>query len=278
MKVVKELGPSLFHSLRLLLVPTSRLLTPKNEPLPVIVSLTSIPSRINTLHIVIRSLLTQDRIPKKIVLWLNEGLKNNLPHNLVSLQSPYFEICFSDLISSHRKLVHSMEKYPDEVIVTCDDDMIYRRNWLRLLYKEHLKNPSLIIGNRTVTIKHDPKGNPLSFKLWRHPDKNEFNPRAVLAIGAWGILYPPNSLSEQAIDSDLFMNLAPLADDLWFKAMALVKGTITSQATSLPKEPIPIIGSQKVALKKENITQDKNTEVWEDLNEHFKLNKIILQK
>ncbi len=278
MKVFKELGPSLFHSLRLLFVPTSRLLTFKSEPLPVIVSLTSIPSRIKTLHIVIRSLLRQDHTPKKIVLWLNDDLRNKLPHNLVSLQSALFEICFSNLTSSHRKLIHSLEKYPNDIILTCDDDMIYRKNWLRMLYDEHLKNPDDIIGNCTVTIKHDAKGNPLPFKLWRYPDENEFNPRAIVAIGAWGILYPPNTMSEQVMDYDLFTRLAPTADDLWFKAMALVNGTLTSQAETTPKEPIPIIGSQKVALKKDNITQEKNTAIWEDLNDHFNLNRIILQK
>ncbi len=220
----------------------------------------------------------QDRTPKKIVLWLNNDLRNKLPHNLVSLQSAFFEICFSDLTSSHRKLIHSIEKYPNEVIVTCDDDMIYRKNWLRLLYEEHLKNPKDIIGNCTITIKHDDVGNPLPYKLWRYPDENEPNLRATVAIGAWGILYPPNSLSKQAIDSDLFMRLTPTADDLWFKAMALVNGTITSQAETTPKEPIPIIGSQKVALKKDNITQEKNTVIWEELNNHFNLNQIILGK
>ncbi|WP_420602409.1 glycosyltransferase [Flagellimonas sp.] len=275
MKVVKELPISIFNTLRLLSIPTKKLQQANKATVPVIVSLTSIPSRLKSLHLVIRSLMNQDVAPKKIVLWLNNDLKGHLPKALEKLICERFEIRYSELTCSHRKLIHSIEAYPEDVIITCDDDLMYRRNWLSIFYDEHKKNPKNIIGNHTIHINHDHSGNPLPFKKWKYPKTEEVNPQAITPIGAWGILYPPHSVDEKVLNEKLFLKLAPKADDLWFKAMGLLKGTITIQAGNTPKEPIPIGGTQKVALKKENLGLDKNSVQWNALNEHYNLSNII---
>ena len=65
------------------------------------------------------------------------------------------------------------------------------------------------------------------------------------------------------------MELAPRADDLWFKAMAILNNTPTITPKNKSRTPIPIIGSQKVALKKTNIGADKNRVQWQALVDHF---------
>jgi len=277
MKVVKELPISLLKSLQLLGIPKKNLVKPKKEEIPVIISLTSIPSRLNTLHLVVRSLLAQDVSAEKIVLWLNNDLKDTIPSALKKLTSERFEIRYSDLNCSHRKLIHSLELFPNHTIVTCDDDLMYRKNWLSTIYGEHQKQPDKIIGNHVVHIQHDDAGQPIPFKKWKNPQSKKINPWAATPIGAWGVLYPPHSLHQKVLDENLFMQLAPKADDLWFKAMALLQGTQSIQASQTPKEPIPIVGTQKIALKKENLGQDKNTVQWNALEKHFKLSDIILK-
>jgi len=277
MKVVKELPISLLKSLQLLGIPKKNLVKPKKEEIPVIISLTSIPSRLNTLHLVVRSLLAQDVSAEKIVLWLNNDLKDTIPSALKKLTSERFEIRYSDLNCSHRKLIHSLELFPNHTIVTCDDDLMYRKNWLSTIYGEHQKQPDKIIGNHVVHIQHDDAGQPIPFKKWKNPQSKKINPWAATPIGAWGVLYPPHSLHQKVLDENLFMQLAPKADDLWFKAMALMQGTQSIQASQTPKEPIPIVGTQKIALKKENLGQDKNTVQWNALEKHFKLSDIILK-
>ena len=276
MKVFKELPPSVYHSLRLSLIPRTKLVSTKREKLPIIVSLTSIPSRFRTLHLVIRSLITQSHHPKKIVLWLNRDIKDKVPNSLLKLQGELFEICYSDLNCSHRKLIHSLEKYPDETIVTCDDDMIYSKNWLYLLYKAHLVHPDRIIGNHTLHINYDDNRNPLPYRDWRYPPEESVNIKALIPIGAWGVLYPPKCLHPQVLDIDLFLEIAPKNDDLWFKAMALLNNRISAEAEIKPAEPIPIIGSQKVALKRENKDNAFNDTVWKALSNHFNLSTFIL--
>lgn len=278
MKVIKELPISLLTRFLLIIIPFSNLKRRKLVNIPVIISLTSIPTRLSTLHLVIRSLLNQNSSPKKILLWLNNDLKSDIPKKLQKLQGNIFEIKFSKLTCSHRKLIHSLKDYPDEIIITCDDDLMYRKNWLSLLYKEHLKYPKDIIANQTSHINFDNNDKTLPFKKWRKKYITKFNQKALVPIGAWGVLYPPNSLHKDTTKVDLFLKYTPKADDLWFKAMAILNNTLSRQAKNTPKEPIPIGGTQKIALKKDNIVLDKNTIQWENLESKYNLSSLILSK
>ncbi len=276
MKVFKELPKSVYYTLSLRAASAKKLIKNK-EVVPVLVSLTSIPERLSNLDLVIKSILNQTKLPKKITLWLHKDLKNKLPERLSSLQSVYFEIKYSNLTSSHRKLIHSLAQYPNETIITCDDDLIYGKDLIEKLYSEHLKYPKDIIGNETTQIKLDKNNNYLPFSAWKKKSV-KYKINRLLPIGAWGILYPKNSMPKEIFDVDLFLKLTPEADDLWFKGMALINNVISRESNNKPKKPIPIIGTQKVALKKENVKGKKNEIQWNALSKHFNLKEILLSK
>ncbi len=267
---LKEIPSSLYHSLRLLSKSAKGLKKRKKETIPIIVSLTSIPSRLRTLEIVIRSILNQDISPKKIVLWLNNDLKKSIPNRLQKLMGDIFEIRFSELNCSHRKLIHSLEVFPDEIIVTCDDDLIYDQQWLSLMYTEHLKHPDRIIAFYTRYIVYQ-NGILQPYKKWVYNSEVPRDSKFVIPVGSSGVLYPPNKLNKKVTDEHLFMQLAPKADDLWFKAMSLLNGTVCYQPVQICKEPIPIMGTQFISLKKDNVKGDKNRTQWLALTEYFKL-------
>lgn len=277
MKVIKELPKSLLHSAYLTLAPVSRLCRADKQEVPVIISLTSIPSRLATLNLVIKCLFNQTHKPKKILLWLNDDLKDKIPARLSCLQSDLFEIRFSALTCSHRKLIHTLKEYPNDTIITCDDDLIYNKHWLYKLYQQHLKYPQYVIANEARQIKINPEGGYFPFIKWREVNLNG-KKNSFLPIGAWGILYPAHCLPNTIFDQDLFMELTPKADDLWFKGMQLLHGTHARQSEDTPKEPIPIIFSQKISLKKENIRKKKNEVQWDALSQHFQLDKILLEE
>lgn len=268
---LKEIPLSIYNSIKLSALSAKKLNSNSKEIIPAIVSLTSIPARLQTLQLTIRSILNQDVKPKKIILWLHHSLKNEVPSNLSLLENDIFQIFYSELTCSHRKLVHSLERFPEDIIITCDDDMMYRSNWLRLLYNEHLKNSSAIIANQTRYITYNNQGEILPYKNWVFKAGMTFNQAAVIPIGAEGVLYPPKKLSPKTTETELFLELSPKADDLWFKVMALLQGTNAVLAKNRAKTPIPIIGSQKHSLKKTNIGGDKNRLQWLALTQYFNI-------
>ncbi|TWO32685.1 glycosyltransferase family 2 protein [Seonamhaeicola sediminis] len=269
---LSELPTSLYHSIKLALKPIKAFNEATKERIPVVVSLTTIPSRIKTLHITIRSLLNQEVLPEKIVLWLNDSYKDNIPSKLEKLLGNIFEIRFSPYTFSHRKLIHSIENFPDKVIITCDDDLIYHPSSLKMLYQEHLKNPNVVIGNRCRRITYDENHNPLPYLQWPFAEKTVFGEKWLTPVGAFLVLYPPDILHKNVHDINLFNKLSPKADDLWFKMMTLLNNNLSIKAEHEPPEPIPIIGTQKNSLKKVNKKLDYNRVQWLQLCEYFKLN------
>lgn len=266
---LKEIPKSVYHTLRLRSLRPEKLKAGRGVAAPVVVTLTAIPSRMGRVDLVIRSLLDQDLPPAKIVLWLPESLRGSLPRHLTCLLGERFEIGYTPLTCPHKKLIHTLERYPYLPAVTCDDDMIYARTWLKELYEAHLQNPKCITGHQLRCIRYGADGALLPYKEWVLPKDGTTNPRALLAVGAGGVLYPPGSLDPRVQNRDLFMELCPRADDLWFKAMGLLAGTCIQGTPRKSGEPIPILGSQKTSLKKTNIGQDGNRAQWLQLEAYF---------
>ena len=77
--------------------------------------------------------------PDKILLWLAEeqfpGREADLPNNLVKdAVEDKFELRWCDDIGSHKKYFYAMQEFPDDIIVTVDDDMYYDTDMIRRLY------------------------------------------------------------------------------------------------------------------------------------------------
>ena len=238
---------------------------------PCVVSLTSIAPRIKTLHLVIKSLLAQSYLPRKIILWLHHDLENQLPKKLLRLEGDNFQIRFRSQVSSHRKLVFSLQEFSDEIIVTCDDDIMYDKDWLKSLYESHLKFPLDIIAQecREISVK---KGKLLPYKEWPYTECENITLPNLLPIGYGGVLYPAGAMHADTTREELYMQLAPKADDLWFKAMSLMNGVKVRRPLNPVKKPIPIIGAKGNSLANSNIVQDGNRTQWLAICNHYQIN------
>ena len=238
-----------------------------------IVSLTSFPERIPTLHHTLKSLLGQSLSPEKIVLWLAvdqfpQKLKS-LPKQVTDLMPLGVEIKWCEDIKSYKKLVPSLRKYPDKCIVTADDDIIYPRFWLEKLWATHLEFPKCIIAHRARVIKHRMK-RLCMYKTWpilvhaMTPEKY-----FVLPTTGGGVLYPPKSFNLETLDDKVFMDVAPHADDLWFWAMSVlakkeVKHVFAYESTlNLAK------GSQEISLSQFNVQQSQNDVQLKKILDHY---------
>lgn len=191
---------------------------------PVIISLTTYGKRINEVYLVIESLLHQTQKPNRIILWLDNSFRNSsIPLTLLNQQKRGLEIFYCEDIKSYTKLVPTLRSFPDSIIITIDDDMIYTADFVEYLVDGYKRNNSKIYFYRGHKIVFDKNGNFAPYSYWVNAGaKNSsiYN----LPTGVCGILYPPNCFHKDVTDERIFMDLCPHGDDIWFKAMSLLKG------------------------------------------------------
>ena len=139
---------SVYHGARLACTPAARLgrdAVPADDP--VIISLTTIPSRLPYLHLTIKSLLDQRVGFDRILLWVHRDLEDALPPKLARLQGERFAVRYSETTEPHRKLVETLKLHPERIIVVCDDDMMYPRDWLQRLMECWRRTPGDIVAH-----------------------------------------------------------------------------------------------------------------------------------
>lgn len=236
-------------------------------PLPakqsdVVVTLTSIPSRLGMLDVVIKSLLSQTLAPAKIVLWLHPTWL--VPKRLRKLVSERFEIRTCEGTSSYRKLIPSLSAFPNTTLVTCDDDLLYPPQWLEKLVKAHQQTPDNIVCQAARVISKDEQGHYKPYGQW-HYVRNGEEGSNLLPIGFGGVVYPSGCFHARVTDADAYQAWCPKADDLWFKVMHLLNGRMVSVQPYGFEQPIPLVNTQAVSLGKTNIKQDGNSKQWESL-------------
>ncbi|MCQ2744253.1 MAG: glycosyltransferase family 2 protein, partial [bacterium] len=98
----------------------------------IIVSLTSYRERFKKLPITIYSLLNQTLKPDKIILWIDNETEDltTIPYEITRFIKNGLEIRFVKDIKSYTKAIYAFKEYTDSIIVTADDDIYYRKNWL----------------------------------------------------------------------------------------------------------------------------------------------------
>ena len=207
----------------------------KRKP-QIIVSLTSFPPRIPYLHKTLSSLLNQTLKPDMIILWLAEeqfpNKENDLTEEILDLKKFGLTIKWCNDIKSYKKLVPTLKEFPDDIIITVDDDIYYEKNMLELLYNSYLKAPQYIHCHRCTKIfykKGEIKAKGGGKKYYKYPSF------ANKLVGVGGVLYPPHSLYKDITNEKLFMELAPTNDDIWFWLMAVLNDTkITTIKHNIP--------------------------------------------
>jgi len=240
-----------------------------------VVSLTTIESRFSVLHLALRSLLSQSCPPRLIVLWVHHSLLAKLPEKVRCLEGQRFKIMGSDQTCSHRKLVESLKIFPDAVIVTSDDDVMYPHDWLERLWREHLRYPDAVVAHECRRIGYTKEGELLPYIGWKAESPGASS-ETTMAIGNGGVLYPPGVLHPDVTDRSLYDRLAPKADDIWFKAMSYRLGTAVRKTNAPIPAPVPVLNTQRSALKNFNIKEDGNRLQWLQICDYYGLSPRVV--
>jgi len=196
----------------------------------VVISLTSFPQRMYEIHYTIYSLLNQTVKPAEVILWLGEeqfpNYEKDIPKEVLKLQRNGLTIKWHKNLRSYTKLVPALKEYQNRMIVTVDDDIYYEKDFLEKLIETHKQFPNYIISHRAHKVKFS-KGTIAPYKKWDKCINNSKASYLNFLTGVGGVLYPPNSLYKDVLNEELFMELAPKADDVWFWAMAVLNNTKT---------------------------------------------------
>lgn len=259
-----------------------------------VVSLTTLPHRLNLVHYAIESIFSQTIRPGRICLWLTEktDLRKTITPELDALKSRGLEIRQVEDVGPHTKLIYALKEFPDKSIVTIDDDIVYPINMLQFLWNQHLRFPKEIICNWARELAFDSNGIVKGIRSGKlltppileseieqpHTFKGTPNFLAV-PYGTSGVLYPPGSLNEKVFDVTLFQELSPKEDDIWFKAMAMLNNT-SVVVTNLGINPLHhcITGSQSEALRHDNHGLKENEKQMRIVFDRLDLYSLLIRQ
>lgn len=227
-----------------------------------IVSLTSYPPRIHTVHKTLGTILGQTLKADRVILWLAESefphREYDLPESLTCLCEQGLEIKWTKDLKSYKKLIPALREFPEAIIVTADDDVYYAPDWLFYLYTAYLQRPGCVHCHR-CTYFYLENG---QFKNISGGVKTYKQPTYLhKLVGIGGVLYPPHSLHSDVLDEEKFCQLARTNDDIWFWFMAVKNNYRINVVENHMPKPKYVEGTQDgVCLYKIN---DKGEKLFE---------------
>lgn len=235
---------------------------------PVVVSLTTYGTRIHSVALAIESIADGDIRPHRLILWLDDDLvlpSGNLPASLLRLQRRGLEIQVNDNVGPHGKYFGyvTSRTHHDFPLVTADDDILYPRRWLKMLYDAHQAHPREVNchwAKRMETVN----GRLAGYATW--PAVTDTNSGAGnFALGVSGVIYPVHLLDELARRGPEFESICPKADDIWLHWVALQTQTRIRQVSKVAHHFPMIPGTQSTGLRQANVADGGNDECLQRL-------------
>lgn len=224
-KAVKRKIFSLLYQIKIIINQDYNLNT-SNRTEKIIISLTSYPKRFHAVYYAIRSIMLQSVKPDKIVLYLDSNVSEDmLPKRLKALQAKGgVEIKITSTnIKPHKKYFHAMQEYPDSIIITIDDDVMYEKDTIKNLYETYLKYPCAVAAKRVSKMTKNKIGELNPYIEWKGEYTQELKPiDSLLATGVGGVLYPPHCFDERAFDINKITEFCLNQDDIWLKYMEIL--------------------------------------------------------
>lgn len=190
----------------------------------VTVSLTSHGKRVaDFAPFAIYSIFQQTVLPNRIVLNINreKWTVDSLPELIKKLQIAGLEVNLCEDVGPHTKLLPTLEKYPDDIIITVDDDKYYGVDLVESLlneYKKHAQKGVICREGRVVNVQN---GEILPYSEWEKIDDSIPSDSILSPYGVGAVLYSPHIFSKEIFNKEVYRKLCSHADDIWFTIMEL---------------------------------------------------------
>jgi len=242
----------------------------------VVVGFSTIPPRFSSLQKTIEGLLNQTRVPDKIYLYIADyyprfdiKVTDSMIPEYLKQYEPVLQIVRGRDYGPISKLFCSlkMESDPDTIVVTCDDDLIYKENWLNELVINSERLPNCAVGLRGRLMSEDsPK--------YRHTKcitcsgvKRDTNIDIITAVRGWA--YRRKLFRKDFIDNwEMTEKKHPFIfynDDIW------ISGQLEKNRVSKIIVPSKKAKSENMRLHSSSLI--KSTGQHERTNKHIMLFK-----
>ncbi len=207
-----------------------------NEKSSIIISLTTIPSRLPYLEFTLKSLLIQTLAPQKIILYLpefstRENTRYTIPESLQTLKGLEIVSCVE--YGPATKFIPAIQQLASsQRIVVVDDDKIYDRNLIRRFETLSNKNPDCAIASSGWIVPDDLIDKPTN--LYRnlflipptpiHGSRIKHQRQVDIIMGCSGFLIRPEFFKlNDLLNRDNAPQSLWYVDDVWISAHCQVK-------------------------------------------------------
>lgn len=240
----------------------------------IVISLTSFTPRFEKIHLCLKSLLLQSVKPDRIIVYLgSDSSKDAFTKEMIELEKYGIEYRLDENknIRSHMKYIFAMQEFPNDLIVTADDDIYYPSNWLKSLLDSHKRYPKAICARRVHRMKKN-DSELASYNSWEDQCRSILEPcNELLATGVGGVLYPPHCLDARAFDESKIRELSFEADDIWLKCMEILNKTPVVWTKNWEVDLLPVEKIQKAALSNQNVDFCKNDVFLNNVMNHYSI-------
>ncbi len=236
------------------------------------ISLTSHRKRFSTLPLCLESLFAQTFSFDRIILYLDNSENiNYLTDEIRHYESLGLKIIQADdNLACHSKYFYAMNDFPNDIIITVDDDVIYNPMCLEKLYLSYLKYPEAVSANRVHRINFNDEGDIKKYLDWDFEYNLISEPSMHLfATGVGGVLYPPHILPQLTFDKELIKKYCLHTDDIWLKFMEYINNVSVVYSGMDPQHPKQIKGTRETGLFEYNKTHGINDLCIKELKKVF---------
>lgn len=211
--------------LRLMFGPWPRSPAPESDGMRVVVSLSTIPSRVHLLRPALASLLDQTRPPDQILL--------NLPHRCRRDGCEYpSPVGLPPQVTVRRcehdwgpatKLLPTLEAEtgPDTLLVAVDDDNIYPPDLVENLVRWSRELPQAALGYRGWRLS---ESLDWKLKVRRYGTALDHPLEVDVVTGTWGLAVRPHFFDAEVFDFSAYPEAAYFVDDIWFNGHLARRG------------------------------------------------------
>jgi predicted DNA-binding protein YlxM (UPF0122 family) len=223
--------------------------------------MTSQQLRFPTLSRCFSRLLNQTRNADIIVLYLEQDVSlSQIPDEVLALQKQGVKICITSWnLKPHTKYYYAMQEYPDSIVITVDDDVLYDHRLVETLLNAYNRYPNAVAATRVHRVRFLENGSLAPYHTWEMEYTGLHVPSLELfATGVGGVLYPPNCLHPDVFQQQNILDLCLYGDDIWLKVMQLRMNVPVIYVAMDRTHPEVIPECRESALYRKNLYEGRN--------------------